>query len=252
MNTADFFACDYQSVNCISKEKQHCIPIRKATTVINEGEVPYGTKGRVRPDYYKDGFCVDIKNYNVESASGRSNLARNIEKQYYQRIENLPDGTKQSVIKLDGVATGRTYSTNISEEMKKKILEGQRAKPNKNEVIGGHSPNINNNNAIFAVEELSVNSDGTKNIKYVKDLLDGNISKIKKSTIFPDTWSETDIIESIRITGDSPVLSTRARDGATFHRQIINDVEIDVIKIENNVISGYPTGKVGAPYPSGF
>ena len=71
---------------------------RKATTVINEGEVPYGTKGRVRPDYYKDGFCVDIKNYNVESASGRSNLARNIEKQYYQRIENLPDGTKQSVM----------------------------------------------------------------------------------------------------------------------------------------------------------
>ena len=89
MNTADFFACDYQSVNCISKEKQHCIPIRKATTVINEGEVPYGTKGRVRPDYYKDGFCVDIKNYNVESASGRSNLARNIEKQYYQRIEMI-------------------------------------------------------------------------------------------------------------------------------------------------------------------
>lgn len=26
----------------------------------------------------------------------------------------------------------------------------------------------------------------------------------------------------------------------------------DVIKIENNVISGYSTGKVGAPYPSGF
>ena len=166
-------------------------------------------------------------------------------------MDDVADAVK-TVEKLDGVATGRTYSTNISEEMKKKILEGQRAKPYKNEVIGGHSPNINNNNAIFAVEELSVNSDGAKNIKYVKDLLDGNISKIKKSTIFPDTWSETDIIESIRITGDSPVLSTRARDGATFHRQIINDVEIDVIKIENNVISGYSTGKVGAPYPSGF
>lgn len=65
---------------------------------INGEEVPYGTKGSVRPDYYKDGFSVDIKNYNVESASGRSNLARNIEKQYYQRIENLPDGTKQSVM----------------------------------------------------------------------------------------------------------------------------------------------------------
>ncbi len=65
---------------------------------INVEEVPYGTKGSVRPDYYKDGFSVDIKNCNVESASGRSNLARNIEKQYYQRIENLPDGTKQSVM----------------------------------------------------------------------------------------------------------------------------------------------------------
>ena len=35
---------------------------------------------------------------NVESASGRSNLARNIEKQYYQRIQTLPEGTKQLVM----------------------------------------------------------------------------------------------------------------------------------------------------------
>ena len=65
---------------------------------IDGEEVPYGTRGSVRPDYYKDGFSVDIKNYNLESASGRSNLVRNIEKQYYQRIENLPNGTQQSVI----------------------------------------------------------------------------------------------------------------------------------------------------------
>lgn len=63
-----------------------------------EEEVPYGTKGSVRPDYYKNGYSVDIKNYNVESANGRSNLARNIEKQYYQRIQNLPAGTKQTVM----------------------------------------------------------------------------------------------------------------------------------------------------------
>ena len=65
---------------------------------INGQEVPYGTKGSVRPDYYKNGYSVDVKNYNVESASGRSNLARNIEKQYYQRIQNLPAGTKQTVM----------------------------------------------------------------------------------------------------------------------------------------------------------
>ena len=65
---------------------------------MNGKEVPYGTKGSVRPDYYKSGFSVDIKNYNVESTSSRSNLARNIETQYSQRIENLPDGTKQAVL----------------------------------------------------------------------------------------------------------------------------------------------------------
>lgn len=65
---------------------------------LNGKEVPYGTKGSVRPDYYKSGFSVDIKNYNVESTNSRSNLARNIETQYSQRIENLPDGTKQAVL----------------------------------------------------------------------------------------------------------------------------------------------------------
>lgn len=65
---------------------------------INGEEVPYGTKGSVRPDDYMAGFSVDIKNYNVESASGRSNLVRNIEKQHSQRTGNLPDGTKQAVI----------------------------------------------------------------------------------------------------------------------------------------------------------
>lgn len=65
---------------------------------INGKEVPYGTKGSVRPDLYKDGFSIDVKNYKIETASGRSNLARNIEKQYYQRIDNLPKGTKQAVL----------------------------------------------------------------------------------------------------------------------------------------------------------
>lgn len=52
--------------------------------------------------------------------------------------------------------------------------------------------------------------------------------------------------------GDSPAISVRSRDGATWHRQIIDGVEIDVIKIGDDVISGYPTGKTNAPKPSGF
>lgn len=136
--------------------------------------------------------------------------------------------------------------------MKNKILEGRRKSPTKNEVIGGHSSNINNNNDIFAVEEISINPDGTKNIKFTKDFQDGNISKIKKSTIFPDSWSDSKILDSIKEVGESPTISVRQRDGATFHRQIIDGVEIDVIKIGDDVVSGYPTGKVNAPKPSGF
>lgn len=170
-----------------------------------------------------------------------------------QRVGNF---TNERVLEIHNinplVDNGSAHTTIINKEMEEKILEGQRVNPAKNTVIGGHSPKINNDNELFAVEELSLNADGTKNVKYIKAFPDGNVSKIKKSTIFPDTWSDADIIEAVKVTGDSPVLATRARDGATFHRQIINGVEIDVIKIGNNVTSGYPTGTVGAPYPSGF
>jgi len=152
---------------------------------------------------------------------------------------------------IEGGLKART-KTNISSEMQQKILEGQRKSLNKNEVIGGHSPTINNKNIDFAVEVLSKNPDGTKNIQFTKDLLDGNISKLKKSTIFPDSWTESKIIDSIKEVGDSPVISVRSRDGATWHRQIIGGIEIDVIKIGDDVISGYPTGTINAPKPSGF
>jgi len=65
---------------------------------IDGKEVPYGTKGSVRPDFYTNGSSIDIKNYNVTTSSGRSNLASNIEKQYLQRLDNLPAGTNQSVM----------------------------------------------------------------------------------------------------------------------------------------------------------
>lgn len=141
-------------------------------------------------------------------------------------------------------------NTIITSDMEEKILEGKRIFPDRNEIIGGHSNVISNEK--FVVEVIAKNSDGTKVIKYIKDFGDGSISKIKKSTIFPDSWSETEIISAIKKTGNSSIIAIRAKDGATFHRQIINGVEIDVIKINNEVVSGYPTGKVNAPYPSGF
>ncbi len=63
-----------------------------------DGEVvEYGTKGSTRPEYYRSGISVEVKNYNVETAQGRSNLVRNLTTQAQHRAENLPDNTVQQV-----------------------------------------------------------------------------------------------------------------------------------------------------------
>ncbi|MBC2153895.1 EndoU domain-containing protein [Listeria innocua] len=120
--------------------------------------------------------------------------------------------------------------------MEAKILEGQR-KGTTNGINGGHSSDINNNNPNFATETVEVNQDGTKVIKFTKQFPDGNISKIKTSTIFPEDWSDKDIIDSILKVSNSTAIGQRKIDG----------VEIDVIKKGNEIISGYPVG--GKPTP---
>ncbi|WP_236671997.1 EndoU domain-containing protein, partial [Enterococcus sp. BWB1-3] len=134
----------------------------------------------------------------------------------------------------------------LTPEMKAKILEGQR-KGTSNGINGGHSPNINNANPNFATETIKVNPDGTKVIKYTKQFPDGNISKIKTSTVFPDGWSDKNIIDSIHEVSNSNAIGQRSIDGLTLHRGKINGVEIDVIKKGNEIISGYPVG--GKPTP---
>ena len=64
----------------------------------NGEEVPYGTKGSVRPDLYKNTSSIDVKNYNLSSKRGQTNLINNIVSQYKKRIDNLPTGTKQTVL----------------------------------------------------------------------------------------------------------------------------------------------------------
>ena len=140
----------------------------------------------------------------------------------------------------------------ITPEMEEKILWGQRKNPTKNEIIGGHSSSINNNHPNFATETIKINPDGTKDIKFVTQFPDGNLSKIKNSTVFPNGWSDTKILDSIKNVGNSPTINVRGRDGATWHRTIVDGVEIDVIKLGDNIVSGYPTGKVNAPIPGGF
>ncbi|MFD0711551.1 EndoU domain-containing protein [Paenibacillus sp. GCM10027626] len=130
--------------------------------------------------------------------------------------------------------------TVIDAAMREKILEGQRKLPNRNDYIGGHSPKINNKNPKYAVQEMKVNADGTRKVKFTTQFPDGNLAKIKTSTLFPDTWSDDSIISAVKKVGDTPSVGQRA--GLTLHRSTVNGVEIEVIKDGDKVISGFPTG----------
>ncbi|EKY4026216.1 EndoU domain-containing protein, partial [Listeria innocua] len=147
---------------------------------------------------------------------------------------------------LDKIKKSHKSKSILTSEMEAKILEGQR-KGTTNGINGGHSSDINNNNPNFATETVEVNQDGTKVIKFTKQFPDGNISKIKTSTIFPEDWSDKDIIDSILKVSNSTAVGQRKIDGLTLHRGKVDGVEIDVIKKGNEIISGYPVG--GKPTP---
>jgi hypothetical protein len=83
-------------------------------------EVKYGTKGSVRPESYEPGQSIEAKNYDVQTPAGRSNVARNVSRQVIKRIENLPSGTKQTVI-ID--IRGQNVSNAELKALKSSILE---------------------------------------------------------------------------------------------------------------------------------
>lgn len=60
-------------------------------------EVPYGSPGSTRPDFYTAGHSIEVKNYRVETAAQRSRLVDNISAQAITRARELPAGTRQSV-----------------------------------------------------------------------------------------------------------------------------------------------------------
>ena len=87
---------------------------------INGKEVPYGTKGSVRPEFYKNGHSVEVKNYHVETSSGRNSLINNVSSQIKKRLTNLPEGTEQTVV-ID--VRGQDYNLEILRDIKNKIIE---------------------------------------------------------------------------------------------------------------------------------
>ncbi|GGF88128.1 hypothetical protein GCM10010912_36740 [Paenibacillus albidus] len=156
----------------------------------------------------------------------------------------MPDDPPPSIDPPEGRGNASPIVSVVSKlgpEVEKKILEGQRI-TDSNKLIGGHSPNINNANPKYAVQEIRVNPDGTRSVKFTTQFPDGNLSKIKTSTLYPESWSDAGIINSINIVGDSPVVGIRSSEGLTLHRGTINGVEIEVIKHGNDIISGFPVG----------
>ncbi|MCC8373912.1 MULTISPECIES: hypothetical protein [Photorhabdus] len=60
-------------------------------------EVPYGTKGSVRPDWCQGNICsVEVKNYNI--ATNKNGLINNVAKQAIERQKNLPAGMEQRIV----------------------------------------------------------------------------------------------------------------------------------------------------------
>ncbi|MBC6149197.1 hypothetical protein HCA24_09930 [Listeria innocua] len=87
---------------------------------LNGEEVPYGTKESSRPELYKQGHSIEVKNYNVQTMSGQSNLINNVSKQIKERLTNLPTGTDQTIL-ID--VRGQNVSNDILKNIRSKILE---------------------------------------------------------------------------------------------------------------------------------
>ncbi|MBN0989738.1 EndoU domain-containing protein [Amphritea pacifica] len=162
---------------------------------------------------------------------------------------NRNDGT------MRGGSVVPDTKTIVSSEMEEKILYGQRALNGQgnpsNRLIGAHSGQISNANERFALETLSVNADGTRNVKLITQFEDGNVSRIKSSTLFPESWSDADVMSAVNHTGSTTPLAIRASDGASLYQSTVNGVKVEVIKVGDNVTAAYPCGR-GCTDPSAF
>ena len=71
---------------------------RDQVSFVDGREVDYATPGSTRPEGYAVGESLEVKNYNVQTAAGRSALVRNVTHQAIARAAHLPPGTQQRLI----------------------------------------------------------------------------------------------------------------------------------------------------------
>ncbi|CNH99868.1 DUF637 domain-containing protein [Yersinia bercovieri] len=82
-------------------------------------EVPYGTKGSVRPDWCYGNVCsIEVKNYNI--ATNKNGLINNVVTQAIERKKNLPSGMRQEVV-ID--VRGQVVTAKQQAEIRRGIVE---------------------------------------------------------------------------------------------------------------------------------
>ena len=96
----------------------------------------------------------------------------------------------------------------------------------------------------LAIVKASINEWKAKNVlsrlfskgkvtKEIKEVLGAYFTVTSKEMIKLFFNDIEKIIESIKDVGDSPAIAVRGRDGATWHRKIVDGVEIDDISVVN-------------------
>ncbi|WP_201511865.1 EndoU domain-containing protein [Psychrobacter alimentarius] len=191
---------------------------------------------------------------NMQSMSDSSKAKGDELKAEQKALEARSEAERRAANERLGIPD-TSFRTIVSPELESKILYGQRTKNSKgnttNRLVGAHSGKISNDHDSFAVETISINADGTRNAKLITQFEDGNVSKIKTSTLFPEKWTDNEIISAVKKTGDSTALATRASDGTSLFQSTVNGVKVEVIKIGDNVTAGYPCGR-GCTSPASF
>lgn len=141
---------------------------------------------------------------------------------------------------LGGATTERAFKgfKALTKDMEEKILYGKRNLPG-NELIGAHSPRIQNH-PLYDVQYLRTNQDGTKYVKVIHQFPDGKLSKLKNSTLFPDSWSDDKILEATRDISQNPAIGVRGVE--TYHIGEVDGFVIGVMKEGDQVTASFPTG----------
>jgi hypothetical protein len=85
----------------------------------NKRVVPMNKKGSVRPEGYKIGETIEVKNYDLRTEAGIKSMIANVVKQFRRRVSNLPSGTKQNIV-LD--VRGQSLNTNQLMKIKSRLM----------------------------------------------------------------------------------------------------------------------------------